>query len=325
MLNVSDILAGPHLYSAVVILLLVVACKAVIAQFVTHDSLAFFRFYCQRMADKVSKTSNSPRQQNISGLIAILVTLVPLLVILWLFEIFIEVNWLWQGLLLYFALGNFGFSKQNQKIARELVANNNYQAKQDIAPYVLRDTDKLSTLGLSKACIEAQLLRSSQQLICVAFYYLVFGPLTALAYRLLLEMHYSWNVKTYRFVHFGATANHIAKLLQWFPSRLFALMLLIASAGQNTRLSWRLTRGKFFRLGNSLLLHILALSLEIRLSGVAMYHGQKLRKATFNEQARQAQVTDIIHASKRINFALYLCLLVTMMIAIFSYATVKHS
>ncbi|MGB1263670.1 MAG: cobalamin biosynthesis protein CobD/CbiB [Cognaticolwellia sp.] len=315
----SNILTSPNLYSAAVTLLLLIALKAVIGQFVTQHPLAFFNFYCQRLADKVNKPSNSPRQQNISGLIAIIVTLTPLLVILWLFEAFIAVHWLWQALLLYIALGSFDLGRASKAVARELVANNNYQAKQKLAPLLLRDTEQLSALGISKACIEMQILRSSQLLVCVGFYYLIFGPLAALAFRLLLEMHYAWNIKLQRFSHFGAAVNHIVKLLQWLPSRLFALLLLLGTVGQNTLLYWRLIRGKFFQIDNNILLHVLALGLEIRLSGVAMYNGNKVRKASFNDSARQPQATDIIHARKRINYALYLCILLIMMLAIISY------
>lgn len=318
--SLSNILTSPHLYSAVVTLLLLMALKAILGQFITQQPLAFFNFYCQRLADKVNKANNSPRQQNISGLIAIIVTLVPLITILWLFETLIEVQWLWQALLLYFALGSFGLTKTSKAIARELVANNNYQAKQKLAPLVLRDTEQLSPLGISKACIEMKVLRSSQLLVCVGFYYLILGPLAALTFRLLLEMHYSWNIKLHRFIHFGAAVNHFVKLLQWLPSRLFALLLLLGTVNQNIRLYWRLIRGKFFQLDNSILLHVLALGLGIRLSGVAMYNGNKVRKASFNDHARQPQTTDIIHASQRINYALYILVLLLMLLAIVSYS-----
>ena len=316
----SNILTSPNMYSAAITLLLLIALKALIGQFITQQPLAFFSFYCQRLADKVSKSSNSPRQQNISGLIATLVTLVPLLVILWLFETLIDALWLWNAFLLYFALGSFGLTKTSKAVARELVANNNYQAKQKIALFLLRDTEQLSPLGISKACIEMQLLRSSQLLVCVGFYYLLFGPLAALTFRLLLEMHYAWNIKAHQFFHFGAAVNYIVKLLQWLPSRLFALLLLLGTVGQNTLLYWRLTRGKFFQADNSILLHVLALGLEIKLGGVAMYNDRKVRKASFNDHARQPQATDIIHASKRINYALYLFILLVMMLAVISYS-----
>ena len=316
----SNILTSAHLYSSVVSLLLLIALKALVSQFVTQQPLSFFSFYCQRLSDKVNKPTNSPRQQQISGLIAIIVTLAPLITILWLFEVFIEVQWLWQALILYFALGSFGLTKANKAIARELVANNKYQAKQMLSPLVLRDTEQLSPLGLSKACIEMQVLRSSQLLVCVGFYFLFFGPLVALAFLLLLEMHYAWNIKIQRFIHFGAAVNHIVKLLQWLPSRIFALLLLLGMAGQSSLLYWRLIRGKFFSTDNSILLHVLALGLEIRLSGVAMYNMHKVRKASFNDHARQPQATDIIHASKRINYALYLFVVLLIMIALISYS-----
>ena len=323
------ILTSPYLYSCAVTLLLVIALKALLGLFISQSTENFFQLYCQRLADKVNKSSNSPRQNNMSGLIAVLVTLIPIAVILWLFETLIEVIWLWHGLLLYFSLGYIGTSKNNKRIAKELVANNTYQAKQAIAPFLLRATEKLSPLGISKACIEMQVLRSSQLLVCVGFYYLFFGPLAAVIFRLLLEMHYAWNIKKERYQYFGASANHIVKLLQWLPSRLFAIILLLGIVTKNTLLCWRLTRGKFFQTGNSLLLHILALGLEIKLGGVAMYNGNKLRKDSFNDQARQPQATDIIHASKRINYALYLCILLVMMLSIISYtlatpATITH-
>jgi adenosylcobinamide-phosphate synthase len=320
MQTLSNMLTSPYLYSAVITLLLVIALKALVSQFITQQHLAFFNFYCQRLADKVSKPSNSARQQNISGLIAILITLLPIVAILWLFEVFIEIQWLWQAFLLYFALGNFGLTTTNKAVARELVANNSYQAKQKIAPLLLRDTEQMSPLGISKACIETQVLKSSQLLVCVGFYFIFFGPLAAFAFRLLLEMHYAWNIKIYRFVHFGATINHIVNLLQWLPSRIFALVILLGTVGQNTLLYWRLIRGKFFQTNNSILLHILSLGLAIKLSGVAMYGGSKVRKASFNDHARQPQATDIIHASKRVNYALYLLLLLVLLLAVTSYA-----
>tara|TARA_B110000438_G_scaffold303432_1_gene364874 strand:- start:5696 stop:6673 length:978 start_codon:yes stop_codon:yes gene_type:complete len=316
----SDIFTSPYLYSSALTLLLLLALKAIVGHFITQQPLAFFSFYCQRLADKVNKPSNSARQQNISGLIAVLVTLTPIIAILWLFEIFIEVQWLWHAFLLYFALGSFGLTKTNKAIARELVANNTYQAKQKVAPLLLRDTEQLSPLGISKACIEMQVLRSSQLLVCVGFYFLFFGPLAALSFRLLLEMHYAWNIKIYRFVHFGAAVNHIIKLFQWLPSRIFALLLLLGTVGQNTLLYWRLIRGKFFQTNNNILLHILSLGLEIKLSGVAMYSGNKVRKASFNDHARQPQTTDIIHASKRINYALYILVLLLLLIGVTSYS-----
>jgi len=305
--------------SSVLILLSVILIKTILSRFIIHEPLQYFRFFCDQLADKVNKPNNNKSQQVIAGIIAILVTLPPLIIILWLFESFIEVPQIWHALIMYFALGSFGISQKSRNIAQVLIANNNYQAKKILNPLVLRDTDKLSNLGLSKACIEMQLLHKIQQGFIVSCYYLIAGPLAAITFRLLLEMHYSWNTKMHNFQFFGRHINQIINLLQWLPARIFVLVLLLGTVGQNFILFWHLLKTQFFRLNNNIVLFTLALALEKQLGGVAMYNGTKLRRKSFNEQARQPEATDIIHASKRVNQALYFSILAIALVATLSF------
>ncbi|MBL4764422.1 MAG: cobalamin biosynthesis protein [Colwellia sp.] len=295
------------------ILIIVISGKATISHFIRHEPLRFFQFYCQKLADKVNKAQNSPQQQSIAGLIAILVTLLPIAITLYLFEAFIEVNMLWQALLLYIAIGSFGLTHINKTIAQALVAKQNYFAKQTLNPWVLRETEPLSSLGLSKSSIEMQLLRTLQQGYVVAVIFLIGGPLTAISYRLLLEMHYCWNTKLISYKYFGFYSKRLVNLLQWLPVRVFSLLLLFTSVGKNFVLFWRLSKQHFFQLDNNIALLLLALNLEIKLGGVALYNDQnqeqqKLRKVSFNDLARQPQITDIIHASNKINSIIYISL-----------------
>ena len=287
---------------SVLILMSVVLLKLIISRLAPHDPLSFFRFYCHRLADKVNKAENSSGQQAIAGLVAIIITLAPLLIILWLFEAFVEVNWLWQGLLLYLSFGPFTIAQQGTKIAQALKANQKYQARQALAPWVLRDTDQLSNLGICKASIEMQLLRSLQLGFVVASLFLFVGPLAAIAYRLMLEMHYSWNIKQQKFSAFGLKAAQAIQLVQWLPVRLFSTMLMLSALGQNFILFWRIISKDFFRLNNDLALHALALCLEVKLGGVAMYNKIKLRKKSFNDQARQPEAKDIMLALSRLQY-----------------------
>lgn len=295
------------------ILLVVIACKATISHFIPHEPLRFFQFYCQKLSEKVNKSQNSPQQQTVAGLIAIIVTLLPIAIILYLFEAFIEVNILWQALLLYIAMGSFGLAHINKNIAQALVAKQNYLAKQTLKPWVLRETEPLSSLGLSKTSIEMQLLRTLQQGYTVAIIFLIAGPLTAVIYRLLLEMHYCWNTKLVRYNYFGIYSKHLINFLQWLPVRIFSSLLIFTSIGKNFVLFWRLSKQSFFQLNNNIALLLLALSLEIKLGGVALYDNQnqgkqKLRKVSFNDLARQPQITDIIHANNKIKTIIYISL-----------------
>lgn len=302
------------------ILMTVIISKGVISHFLSHEPLRFYQFYCQKLGDKVNKPQNSQQQQTISGSVAIIITLVPIGVILWLFEAFVEVDILWQALLLYLAMGSFGLSQVNKSIAQAIVAKQNYLAKQTLKPWVLRETEQLSSLGLSKAAIEMKLLRTLQQGYVVAVIFLAAGPLAALLFRLLLEMHYCWNCKLERYSHFGQHCKILVNFLQWVPIRVFSLLILFTSLGQNLLLFWRLSKKHFFHLDNNIALLLLALSLEVKLGGVAKYANNdgistKLNKTSYNDLARQPQVTDIIHANSKVNYLVWFSLLLLLLTA----------
>lgn len=289
----------------VLILMVVLIIKSLVSHFIAHEPLRFFQFYCLQLGNKVNNSKNSTQHQIIAGLLALLVTLVPIVIILWLFADFIAVDYLWQGLLLYLALGSLNLGQVNIGIAQALVAKKNYLAKQTLKPLLLRETDQLSPVGLSKAAIEMHLLRSLQQIYVVSFLFITFGPLAALSYRLMLEMHYCWNTKLGQYKHFGFYSQLFIQLIQWLPSRLMALLILLSTVGQGSLLFWRLTRGHLFKLNNDFFIAVHAFSLTVRLGGVAMYQGEKLRKAAFNDLGKQPEPRDIIKASRKVNFTIY--------------------
>lgn len=315
-MDLTDLLSLPYFSYQVLILTSVLALKATVSHFVNHEPLRAFQFYCQQLGDKVNNSRNSQQQQVVAGLVAILVTVIPLAIILWLFSDFVAVDYLWQGLLLYFSLGNMQLKSSNKGIAQALVAKKNYDAKQLLNSLVLRDTSQLSDVGLSKTAIEMQLLRTLQQGYVVAFIFLALGPLAAFCYRLLLEMHYSWNPKLTRFIHFGFYPAQLVYLCQWLPVRLFSVLLLLLNVGRNSLLSWRLSKNYFFQLNNHLALSIFALALEVKLGGVAMYQQDKIRRISFNDLAKQPQATDIIYANKQIKKVVWLSLVAIITIAI---------
>lgn len=306
------------------LLLGVILLKIFLSIFFIKEPLHLFRFFCDQLAKKVNNPNNSAHQQKIAGVIGVLVTLVPLVIIFWLFEDFVVVTWLWHAFLLYLALGSFGLTRMSMKIAKALNTNNTYDAKQLLQPLILRETDKLSALGISKATIEMQLIQTIQQCFVVSFYFLLFGPLTALTYRLLLEIHYSWNIKKKGFSAFGKHVNTLIQLLQWLPARLFVLLLLLGAIGQNFLLYWRLTKQYFFTLNNHIAIYTMALIIEKKLGGVALYNGEKLRRVSFNDKAREPEARDIIHAVKRVNQVLYFSVAtMVFMVLLYVILTIK--
>lgn len=306
----------PYFSYQVLILVSVLILKLIVSHFVHHDPMRAFRFYCTQLSNKVNKSENSSKQQAIAGLVAVGVTLAPIAIILWLFSDFVAVEYLWQGLLLYLALGSMNVNASARKIAQALAANQRFNAKQALNPLTLRDTEQLSSVGLSKATIEMQLLRTLQQGYVVSTIFLLLGPLAALCYRLLLEMHYSWNPKLTKFSSFGVYPTLLLHLCQWLPIRIFSMFLLMLNPSRNLLLFWRLSKIHLFSLSTNFVLLLFALILEVRLGGVAMYQQNKLRRISFNDLAKQPQAVDIIHADKKIRQVTWLSLVCIISIAI---------
>lgn len=290
----------PNLAQSIILLSVVILVKAVFYKISPHEPLRFFRFYCFRLANKVNNQKNNPHQQHISGIIAVIITLLPIITILSLFETLIEIIPIWHALLLYLAIGGFSLKLVAKNIARSINVNNKYQAKTLLATQVLRDTDQLSMVGINKACIEMLVVRSVQQQFVVAAIFLLCGALTALSFRLLLEMHYSWNIKQQRFNYFGQGINKVVNIMQWLPTRLFLLLQIIITLNHPVSLYWRLIKKHFFKNNNSIVIHYLAFILTVKLGGVAMYKLQKLRRLSFNDKGRQPQANDIINATEHI-------------------------
>jgi adenosylcobinamide-phosphate synthase len=296
----------------VLLLVGVIILKVAIQRIAPHHPWVGFRFYCLKLAEKVNKSENSDNQKHIAGFVAVMITFAPLWIIAWLFESLVAVPILWQGFLLYLTLGAGDIFKISHNVAVALTANDNYKAKQLLAPVTLRDTSQLSTLGLAKATIEMQIITHLQQYLVVGILFLVFNPLVAFGYRLMLEMHYSWNTKRQQYLYFGAFADRIIKLVQWLPNRMFVLLALLLTVGQNFLLIWRLTMTYFFKSSNDCVLAFFAPAHNIRLGGVAMYDNEKLRRNSFNDNGRQPEPKDIIHTQRFIwrIYALFIVLLV---------------
>jgi len=304
----------------VLLLIVVILLKLFMAHFLPiltkNEPLQFFNWYCQQLASKVNKSNNSISQQHISGFIAVLITFLPLSIILWLFEDFIAVTWLWHAILLYLAIGNFKLSLASKAISQSLSLKQNHLAKQTLKPWILRNVDNLSTMGIAKTTIEMQLLRYLQNYLLIAFYFLSVGALSALLIKLAIMMHYCWNTKLNKYHHFGHFISLVVTLVQWLPNRIFTLMIMLTCIGNNALKNTKKLSGQWFNLNNNIVIHSLALSLNIQLAGVAMYNDVKLRRKSFNDNGNQPQTSDILAANKVILHIFYFLLALTILTAI---------
>jgi adenosylcobinamide-phosphate synthase len=252
-----------------------------------------FHWYCQRLAQKVNRAQNSPQQRFIAGSLSYLITVIPLVIILALFENLVAIPLMWQGLLLFVALDGVLIPWRGKQIAQHLIANQKDQAKQQLQPLMLRDCRPLSLLGLAKACIEMQLWRTLTQFFTIALAYFYFGALFALFCRLTQEIHQCWNTKLPQYQPFGEFADKLYRLINWLPARLFSLLILLLHPTALNHAIRQPMKPYWFRFDHTIALYSLAVALNVTLSGVAMYQGQKYRTTKLNAQAPEPTINHV--------------------------------
>lgn len=229
-----------------------------------------------RMARKVNP--DKPRtdgQRLLSGTLAIVVLLLPIAIILALLIQLAHYPVFFNGLALYLALQFEPYRRHGKRIAKQLRGDKRTLAKDSLNNLVLRDTDKLSQLGIGKATVEALCLRFNYQFVCVSFWFLLTGGVGALTYRMLLEFSYEWNVKKQRYRAFGVPVRRLVALLQWLPTRLLIAVMFITDGAIGVFKGLKGTNA--LTQNRPALLGACGGALGCQLSGPMFYEGNKLR------------------------------------------------
>jgi adenosylcobinamide-phosphate synthase len=228
------------------------------------------------MAKKVlAPHMQSIRQQLISGGLAVLVLLFPVIVIIAVFIYLSEYPIFFEALMLLVALRFQNIIHQTNKITAYLQSDKKILARQTVSSLCLRETVNMSPLGLIKANVESLLLRYSYGFCSVLFWYVVLGGAGAVIYRILYEISLAWNNKLNRFQHFGKPVRYIVNILNWIPVKL---------AGLSFMLTVNITQGVSailnplsYKSDHLYVLNVCGSSLGIELGGPAYYDQQKVR------------------------------------------------
>lgn len=248
-----------------------------------------WRKFAEQLADKVNAPS-SYSQSLISGTLAWLLMMLPMLCVLWALETLVWQPQLFELAFLVLALDWRNSEKFANQFTHQLAEENTQAAKQLLTPIVNRSTNTLSLLGLGKAGCETLIMSYGRNVIAVLFWYGLTGGIGAFMYRMAMELSRVWSPSRQQFLPFGLPATRILALLDFIPLRLFALMII---AGQRARtrislirqqaLSWPLP-------GPAWLLAAAGAKLELSLAGPAIYNGKKAVRAKLGGRIAPAAI-----------------------------------
>jgi adenosylcobinamide-phosphate synthase len=265
-----------------------------------YHPISFFKILATGMQAKVlSPERNAIRQQKISGTLACIVLLLPFCTISAVFKYLSEYPIFFEALMLLVALRFQDIPKQTQRVCAALSKQQKMLARHALSQIVRRETENMSPLGMVKANIESLLLRYSYQYCSVIFWYLLTGGVGALIYRLVYELSLCWNTKLAKFKHFGLPVRHVVNILQWLPSKLASLSVVIAvSISQGSAAIFQRIS---YQCNHVFVLNLCGASLGIELGGPAYYEHKKVRtrKCGGNRQVILADNTRALTAINR--------------------------
>lgn len=283
----------------------------------SYQPLTFYRFFAQKLAHKVNPDPNRSKQQlRLSGTLALLLAVVPFIIILAAFSWLMAWPEVYQLLLLYLCL-DFGPVRHRISRLQQALQGRQLSLAKDLASHVLlRQTQPLSAVGLSKAGIESLWLQFAQIWLTTLFWYLIGGIWLAITIRLLLILQQEWSPKLEHNRHFGATTAILARYLLWPGYWLCFALVCIRLRCRSTLSHFRHSRTSYFDIAQRACLISACSSLRCRLGGPAMYSTtNKINRDKLAPEYPEPNHSHLLHAlsaqQQLLHFMLAILLLFT--------------
>lgn len=280
---------------------LLISCVILTERFIPAPRLShplmIWRRLALAMAHKVHKPDHPRSQQRISGLMAALTLLAPWLAIAALLYWMSDLDWLFSALVLFFCLHSHSALRDIRNTQQALALGQKQLARELLQRHLARDTAKLSPLGVHKASIECHSRLLVHGWLATLLWFIIAGPVAALAYRGLYEIALAWPVARRQWRDFGFAANWLMRGFAW-PAVAFAwFVLALRHLLSGKILPWRFAAQPFMHSNDGRLWRGIAHRLQISLGGPVLLDGIKQQRPRF-AMAAEATATDVSRSLK---------------------------
>lgn len=194
-------------------------------------------------------------------------------------------------------------------------------ARRAVSMIVGRDTDALDEAGVIRAAVETVAENTSDGVIAPLIYTFIGGPALGLVYKAINTMDSMVGYHNDRYEYFGRAAAKLDDVANFLPSRICALLMILASCFLGKEYSpkgaWRIFKRDRYnhKSPNSAQTEsALAGALSIRLAGDASYFGKVVKKPYIGDPIREIEVDDIKRACKLMYVTEYLCVIIMLVL-----------
>ena len=175
------------------------------------------------------------------------------------------------------------------------------EARTAVSMIVGRDTQRLSEAGVVRAAVETVAENTSDGIIAPLFYAALGGPVLAWVYKAVNTMDSMVGYKNETYLYFGRAAARLDDLVNYIPSRLSAVLMILASFfcrldGKQAVKIYRRDRRKHASPNSGYPEAALAAILDCRFGGTHDYFGEPVVKPYIGTNERDFTLEDMQRA-----------------------------
>jgi adenosylcobinamide-phosphate synthase len=235
-----------------------------------------------------------------------LATAVPIVILTLLYHFIPIVGFLVESIMCYYILAMKCLKTESMKVYRALEKEDVEGARYAVSMIVGRDTKTLDKEGITKATVETVAENASDGEIAPLFYLAIGGPILGFFYKAVNTMDSMVGYKNEKYYYFGRYAAKLDDVLNFIPSRLGAIFMIIMAPllkldGKGARKIFKRDRKNHKSPNSAQTEAACAGALGIRLGGDAYYFGELHHKPTIGDDTRPIENRDI----KRANDLMY--------------------
>lgn len=240
-------------------------------------------------------------------LLAVLVLLfstgIPVLILYVCYHIHVVAGILAEGIFCYYLVAAKCLKDESMKVYDALSAGSIRQARQAVSMIVGRDTKSLDTEGIIKAAVETVAENTSDGVTAPLFYMALGGACLGFFYKAVNTMDSMIGYRNDRYMYFGTFAARLDDVLNYIPSRLTALLMILAAYilrldGKNAYRIWHRDRRKHKSPNSAQTEAVCAGALDVSLAGDAYYFGKLYKKDRIGDDIRKVENEDIKRANR---------------------------
>ncbi len=251
------------------------------------------------------------------ALTVILISIViPIALLIICYKIHIIAGIIIESILCCYMIAARCLQKESMKVCNAVEKNDTEAARMAVSMIVGRDTAGLDSDGIIRAAVETVAENTSDGVTAPMFYMGIGGAAAGFFYKSVNTMDSMIGYKNEKYADMGWFAAKLDDLLNFIPSRLTAVIMIVVSPfikmdGRNAYRIWKRDRRNHESPNSAQTESVCAGALHIRLAGDAWYFGNLHKKPYIGDDDRPIEPQDI----KRMNLLMYVSSIVMLIIA----------